>query len=257
VVCVHGLTGSGRDFDELALALVAAGYRVVCPDLAGRGRSDRLLDAEGYALGQYVADVDHVLGSLALGDVVWIGTSLGGLIGMAMAGRPATRIQRLVLNDVGAFVAAEALGRIGQHLGNDPWFADLRAAEAHVRTTRPGAGDLTDAQWRSLSARSVRAAEDGGYRLLYDPRIAIRYRRSATRDVDFWDTWDRITCPVLVLRGVDSDFLDPEVARAMTRRGPRAALVELPGRGHPPPLLDPSDHAPILDWLGPAGRARR
>ena len=251
VVCLHGLTGSGRDFDELAAALVDSGYRVVCPDLAGRGRSERLADPDRYVLGQYVADMEHVLADLELGDVDWIGTSLGGLIGMTLAPRPATRVRRLVLNDVGAFVPAEALRRIGEHLGADPWFASLDDAESYLRHVRAGNGALSGEQWRRLTSRSVRSAENGGFRLLYDPALAIRYRRSAPRDVDVWETWDALTCPVLVLRGADSDFLLPETAQEMTRRGPAAHLIEIEGCGHAPPLMDSTQIESIIDWLGP------
>ncbi len=251
VVCVHGLTGSGRDFDELASTLGDTGYRVVCPDMVGRGRSERLADPEGYVLGQYVADMEHVLGELELGDVDWIGTSLGGLIGMTLAPRPAARIRRLVLNDVGAFVPADALRRIGENLGADPWFEDLDQAERYLRRVRFGVGALTAEMWRRLTERAVRPAESDGYRLLYDPGLAMRYRRSAPRDIDVWETWDTITCPVLVLRGADSGFLLPETAREMTRRGPHVSLVEIEGCGHAPPLMESTQIEWIVDWLGP------
>jgi pimeloyl-ACP methyl ester carboxylesterase len=223
----------------------------VCPDLPGRGRSERLSDPERYVLGQYVSDMEHLLAVLELGDVAWIGTSLGGLIGMTLAPRPATRVRRLVLNDVGPFVPAAALRRIGEHLGTDPWFETLDQAESYLRQVRAGTGELTDDQWRRLTARTVRSAENDGYRLVYDPGIAIRYRRSAPGDVDVWDTWDSVTCPVLVLRGAHSDFLLPETAMEMTRRGPGARLIELDGCGHAPSLMDSSQIESIVDWLGP------
>lgn len=256
VICVHGLTGSGRDFDELAEALVRAGYRVLCPDLVGRGSSQRLADPSAYRLGQYVADLEQLLSALELGDIDWIGTSLGGLVGMTLAARPAARVRRLVLNDVGPWVPAGALARIGEHLGEDPWFEDLDAASAYLRRVRAGSGRLTDVQWRRMTERAVRTAQEGGYRLHYDPSLALRYRATSLRDLDVWDTWEALTCPVLVLRGSESDFLLEETTREMARRGPGATIVEIEGCGHPPPLMDPAQFRPIMEWLGPpAGSA--
>jgi pimeloyl-ACP methyl ester carboxylesterase len=251
VVCVHGLTGNAGDFDELARALAAEGYRVVCPDVVGRGASDWLADPEGYALQQYVADMACLLGRLRTEAVDWIGTSMGGLIGITLAGRAKTPVRRLVINDIGPFVPKAALARLDTHLGTDPSFADLQAAERWLREVRAPFGPLTDDQWHRMTERSVRPA-DGGYRLHYDPRIAVPFARTADRDVDVWPVWDRITCPVLVLRGSDSDLLLPETAAEMATRGPKAQVIELGGCGHAPALQDPAQIDVVVRWLGTA-----
>ncbi len=249
VVCVHGLTGCARDFDVLAAALAGAGYRVVCPDVVGRGDSDRLADPDGYQLKQYVRDMRALLAQLDLRAVDWVGTSMGGLIGMALSGRPDTPIRRLVLNDIGPFVPSAALLRLGEHLGQDPIFPDLVAAEVYLRRTRAPFGPLTDAQWRAMAERTTRRAETGGYRLHYDPAVALRFRESMHEDLDLWRVWDAIECPVVVLRGGHSDLLIDETARQMTKRGPGATLIEFEECGHHPALLERHQNDPIVDWL--------
>jgi pimeloyl-ACP methyl ester carboxylesterase len=198
--------------------------------------------------------MEQLLSALELGDIDWIGTSLGGLVGMTLAARPAAHIRRLVLNDVGPWVPGAALVRIGEHLGRDPSFADLDDAEAYLRRVRSGSGPLTDDQWRRMTTRTVRPAPEGGYRLHYDPSLALRYRDTSLRDLDAWETWDAVTCPVLVLRGGESDFLLAETTREMESRGPGAKVVEVESCGHAPPLMQAAQFAPILDWLGPPGK---
>ena len=249
VVCVHGLTGNARDFDELAGALADAGYRVVCPDVVGRGASDWLADPEGYVLHQYVADMACLVGRLRVEAVDWVGTSMGGLIGMSLAGRPRSPVRRLVVNDIGPFVPTAALRRLEAYLGVDPAFADLEAAERWLREVRAPFGLLSDEQWRRMAERTVRRAEGNGFRLHYDPRIAVPFARTAGRDVDVWDVWDRITCPVLVLRGAESDLLLAATAEEMASRGPKARVVELKGCGHAPALVDAGQIDLVLRWL--------
>lgn len=249
VVCVHGLTGNARDFDQLAPALVEAGHRVVCPDVAGRGESDRLEDPAAYGLRQYAADMAGLLAHLRLDAVDWVGTSMGGLIGMSLAAGRHSPIRRMVINDIGPFVPRAALRRLGDYLGGDPVFPDLDAAVRWLRDVRAPFGPLTDAQWRGMADRTVRRDETGALRLHYDPRIAESFRATAGRDLDFWPMWERIACPVLVLRGEDSDLLLAETAEEMTRRGPRARVVEIAGCGHAPALMDESQVALVVDWL--------
>ncbi|HUF76032.1 MAG TPA: alpha/beta hydrolase [Longimicrobiales bacterium] len=251
VVCVHGLTGNARDFDALAQALVARGHFVVCPDVVGRGASDPLADPEGYGLRQYVADMRCLLEQLDADRVDWVGTSMGGLIGMTVAGASESPVRRLVINDIGPFVPSAALQRLDAHLGTDPSFEDLAAAELWLRQVRAPFGRLSDEQWRQMTERSVR--RDGRrYRLHYDPAVAGPFRRTADRDVDVWETWDLIACPVLVLRGQHSDLLLAETAAEMATRGPKAEVVEVTGCGHAPALLDADQIEPILVWLGAA-----
>ncbi len=251
VVCVHGLTRSGRDFDALAGTLAEQGWRVVCPDVVGRGASDWLADPAGYGYPQMLADATALLARLGVEQVCWVGTSMGGLIGMMLAAQPKTPLRRLVINDVGPFIPKAALARIADYLGQDPIFADLDAAEAYIRQVHAPFGALGDAQWRHLTEHSVRpaAGEKGGLRLRYDPAIARGFA-GEPEDVDLWPVWDAITIPVLVLRGARSDLLLPETAAEMTRRGPKAELVEIPGCGHAPALMDQAQIAIVADWLG-------
>ncbi len=257
VICVHGLTRNSRDFDALAGALAEAGCRVVCPDVVGRGDSGWLADPAGYGLPQYLADMTVLLARLEVAAVDWVGTSMGGLIGMMMAAQPASPqsggpLRRLVLNDVGPFLPKAALERIAGYVGRDPRFADLAAAEAYVRDVHGGFGALDDHQWRHLAETNVVAAEgeeDGALRLRYDPGIGAGFRARPVEDVDLWAVWDRIAAPSLVLRGADSGLLLPETAAEMTRRGPRAEVVEIAGCGHAPALMDSGQIAVVRDWL--------
>lgn len=251
VLCVHGLTGCARDFEALAPALADEGYRVVAVDVAGRGDSDWLDDPKGYVTPQYLADVHELLGHLEVREVDWIGTSMGGVIGMAAAAADDSPVRRLVLNDIGPFIPRAALQRLAAYLREAPVFDDLEAAEARLRETRAPFGDLTDAQWRRMAERSTRPTDDGRCRLHYDPDIAVRFLETADVDTEIWSLWDAIECPVLVLRGEDSDLLLAETATEMQARGPRATVVEVPGCGHNPPLLDPGQIAPVAAWLGP------
>jgi pimeloyl-ACP methyl ester carboxylesterase len=251
LICVHGLTRNGRDFDSLAATLAQQGYRVACPDVVGRGTSDWLADPAGYGYPQMLADAAALVARLGVGQLDWVGTSMGGLTGMMLAAQPKTPIARLVINDVGPFIPKAALARIAGYLGQNPVFPDLAEAEAYIRRVHAPFGALSDAQWRHLTEHSLRpaAGEGGGLRLRYDPAIAQAFA-GEPEDVDLWSLWDAITIPVLLLRGAQSDLLPSETATEMTRRGPRAELVEIPGCGHAPALMDPAQIAIIADWLG-------
>lgn len=252
LVCVHGLTRSSRDFDFLAQAL-AADYRVVCPDVVGRGRSDWLRNPSLYGLPQYCADMTTLLARLNVERVHWVGTSMGGLIGMALASQPETPITRLVLNDVGPVIAAVSLARIGDYLGNAPRFDSIEQAEVFVRLVSATFGSFSDAQWRHLTLHVTRTAADGKVEFAYDPGIAQPFREmqaaSDGKDVELWSLYDGIACPTLLLRGATSDLLTHDAALQMSRRGPRAHLVEVPGVGHAPMLMDESQVAPVRDFL--------
>jgi pimeloyl-ACP methyl ester carboxylesterase len=250
VVCVHGLTRQGRDFDPLAAVLAGRGYRVVCPDLVGRGRSGRLRDPDDYALPQYVVDMTTLVARLGVRHVDWIGTSLGGFIGLIMAGMADSPIRSLLINDIGPFVPWAALRRIGDYLRVAPrGFPDMEAAEAYFREILAPFGALTDAQWRHLTVHSVTPGPSGGLVLHYDPGIAQAFRPGRVYNVSLWSYWDAIACPVLVLRGETSDLLPVGIALEMTRRGPNAGLIEIPGCGHAPALLDDGQIALVSDWL--------
>lgn len=248
-ICVHGLTRTGRDFDRLAEAL-AKDRRVLCPDVAGRGRSDWLATAEAYGYPQYNADMTAVLARSDAERVDWVGTSMGGLIGMMLAAQPGTPIRRLVLNDIGPFVPASALRRLAEYVGGNPHFPTFADAVAYIREVHAPFGALSEAQWRHLAEHAVRADPAGGYRLAYDPKIAAPLADpEAIEDIDLWDLWKAITCPVLVLRGADSDLLTPETARDMAKGRAQVAVREIAGAGHAPALLDDDQIAAVCDWL--------
>ncbi|MEO3429802.1 alpha/beta hydrolase [Pelagibius sp. CAU 1746] len=251
VICLHGLARNARDFEALAAALAAAGRRVVCVDVVGRGDSGWLRDPMDYGYPQYLADTVTLIARLGSRQVDIVGTSMGGLIGMMLAAQPDNPIRRLVVNDVGPFIPKAALLRILDYFGSDPRFADLAEAEAYHRRIYRGFGDLSDDQWRHLTESSLRRAGEG-WRLHYDPRIAEPLRAAEVADVDLWPLWDLVSCPTLVLRGAESDLLLAETAAEMKRRGPRATVIEVPGCGHAPALLDPAQITPLRDWLAEA-----
>lgn len=252
VVCVHGLTRNARDFDALAEAL-PPDCRVVCPDVVGRGCSAWLSDKRLYGFPQYLADMNALLARITAHsppDVVidWVGTSMGGLIGMLLAGQPGAPLRRLVLNDVGPFIPKAALERIGTYVGKVPTFDSLAAAIDWVKLVCAGFGPLTDAQWRHITEHSLRRRDDGRWCMSYDPGIADPFS-GAIQDVELWSVWDRIAVPVLVVRGMESDLLLADTAEQMTRRGPRARLVEFAGVGHAPMLMAEDQIRAVRDFL--------
>ena len=248
LVCAHGLTRNGRDFDDLARAL-ADHYRVICPDVVGRGRSDWLGVKSDYGFPLYVADMITLIARLNVESVHWFGTSMGGLIGMLIASQPHSPIKRLVLNDVGPVVTAASLRRIGQYVGTAPRFPTMAEAEAYIRMVSAPFGPLTDAQWRHLTEYTVRPVE-GGFAMVYDPGIGDVFRNMPILlDVDWWDTYERIRCPTLALRGAESDLLEHETLVAMSKRGPKAGIVEFPGVGHAPMLMDEGQISVVREFL--------
>jgi pimeloyl-ACP methyl ester carboxylesterase len=247
LVCVHGLTRNGRDFDAIAEAM-SSRYRVVCPDMPGRGQSDWLANSQEYGFPLYLADCVALIARLDVESVDWIGTSMGALIGMMLAAQPGSPIRRLVLNDAGAVVAGEGLNRIGTYLGEDPTFESLEAMEAAVRSNNEPFGRLTDAQWRKLTVDSARR-KPGGYGFAYDPRLGDPFKAGPVGDVDLWAIWDAVRSPTLLLRGERSDVLPRETAEAMTARGPKARLVEFASIGHAPQLLSDDQIGVVKDFL--------
>jgi pimeloyl-ACP methyl ester carboxylesterase len=256
VVCVHGLTRQGRDFDRLALALAERGFRVVCPDLAGRGRSDWLDNPDDYNLPQYVMDMTVLIGRLGVSSIHWVGTSLGALVGMVMAGQNPSPIRNLVVNDIGPTLSWSALTRIGAYLSQQPrTFPDLASARRYFREALLPYGPLSDADWLHLTEHSVKELADGRHALLCDPAIAHAFRPIWANALDLWRYWEAIRAPVLILRGEHSDMLPRETAEAMIRRGTKAELMELPNCGHAPALLDTMQVNLVADWLTRAAYA--
>lgn len=250
LICVHGLTRSSRDFDSLARALCGR-YRVVCPDVVGRGDSDWLADGKLYQVPLYVQDMVTLIARLDVERVRWVGTSLGGLVGMALAAHKDSPVAKLVLNDAGPVIAKIALERIGQYLGADPRFPTVEAAEQIVRRVSAPFGPHSDAEWRFLTETVLRQNADGSWRFHYDPKIAEAYRTSVPveGDIELWPMWEALACPTLVLRGAQSDLLSRETAQAMTQRGPKAKLVEFAGVGHAPTLMHDDQIAAVRDFL--------
>jgi len=252
VICVHGLTRNSRDFDDLARAL-APDFRVVCPDIAGRGRSDWLYAKEDYGYPQYCADMTALIARVTAGGkprrIHWVGSSMGGIIGMLLASRPNSPIVRLVLNDVGTVIPKAALERIGAYVGQDPRFRTIEELEAMLRIVCAPFGPLTDAQWRHLAETGAKQHDDGSWGLRYDPGIAIPFLKGPLADVDLWLYWDTVACPTLLLRGAQSDLLLKDNAVAMTQRGPRPRLVEFEGIGHAPMLMAGEQIQVVRDFL--------
>jgi len=253
VVCVHGLSRQGRDFDVLARALVArsAGpLRVVCPDVVGRGRSDWLREPAGYQIPGYVGDMLALLaqlhGQAPIATLDWVGTSMGGLIGMGVAGTPGlplpAPVRRLLLNDVGPSIRWEALQRIGTYLGQTGRFESVQQAADAMWAISTSFGPHTPGQWLALSQAMVRPLPEGGLTLHYDPAIAVPFRSLTEQDARqgeaaLWQLYDAIGARVLLTRGAQSDLLSRETALAMTQRGPRARLLEFEGVGHAPTFV--------------------
>lgn len=243
LICVHGVTRVSDDFDNMARALCRE-YRVICPDIAGRGRSDRLQDPKHYQIPQYVGDMVTLLARVNAETVHWFGTSMGGLIGMALASLKDSPIRKLVLNDVGPTLNAAAIKRIGEYIGQEVRFASFEEALRYIKDISLPFGPHTDEEWRKLAADVVRQDKDGQWVKHYDVGLAEPFKNATPESAKqaeaiLWMTYDAISCPTLLVRGAESDLLTAEVAREMTTRGPKARLVEFPGVGHAPTFIRP------------------
>jgi pimeloyl-ACP methyl ester carboxylesterase len=247
VICVHGVGRNARDFDDLAAAL-AGTRRVLCVDMPGRGRSAWLADPNDYVFATYLTVLTALIARSGAETVGWVGTSMGGLLGIMMAAQPQTPVAKLVVNDVGPTIEPAALERIRGYFGLDPTFATYDEIARYIRTVSAPFGPLTDAQWERLTVSNVRNRADGRWGLAYDPGIAVPFRAAAAPP-DLWPLWDAIRCPTLVLRGKESDLLSAETAAAMTARGPRPTLIEFAGVGHAPMLLSTEQIAPVVGFL--------
>ncbi|RIX45625.1 MAG: alpha/beta hydrolase [Rhodocyclales bacterium GT-UBC] len=249
LVCVHGLTRNGRDFDALARAM-SAHYRVICPDVVGRGQSGRLRNPAFYTIPQYVGDMVTLIARLNVESVHWVGTSMGGLIGMGLASQDSTPIQKMLLNDVGPLITAESLNRIGAYVGTDPTWNSFDEALAYVKMVSAPFGQLAEGQWRHLTESSVARRPDGRWGFLYDPQIAAAFQAAfVDQDVNLWPIYDAIRCPTLVLRGAESDLLTRDTWLEMGRRGPQAKLAEVAGVGHAPMFMTEEQISIARDFL--------
>ena len=253
LVCAHGLSRQGRDFDTLARDLMRE-YRVICPDVVGRGRSDRLADPMGYGIPTYVADMVTLVARLDVPQIDWLGTSMGGLIGLGLASLPNSPVRKLILNDVGPTIEPAAIARIASYLGQPLVWKTVEEAAAALWSISKGFGTFTEAQWLELTRPQLVAAPAGGYMSHYDPAIAAPVRAMTPEmakagEALLWQSYDRITAPTLLVRGANSDLLSPATARAMTERGPRARLVEFAGVGHAPMFIADEQRAAVRHFL--------
>lgn len=249
IFCLHGLTRNSHDFDALAHKL-GQKRRVVCPDTVGRGKSDWLPDHEDYQMQQYNMDFTVLAASIGCEQFDLIGTSLGGMMGMVLAGMKNSPIRRLVINDIAPEVPHTAMSRLGSYLHLDPEFQNLEEVEAHLRKTLSPFNPMKDEDWQHLAQTSTRQTESG-YKLAFDPDISNTYGRRYWYLMYFnlWKYWVRIKCPVLILRGKDSDFLSEHLLDRMLRKLPQAEAIEFENTGHTPTLNAPEQIDPILKWL--------
>jgi pimeloyl-ACP methyl ester carboxylesterase len=278
VLCVHGLSRNSRDFDRIAAALEGR-QRVICMDVIGRGESDWLVDKSGYSFSTYLSDAAALIarvttpiadglleslqarlrGSRGVAKLDWIGTSMGGLIGMLLAAKAGSPIRRLVMNDVGPFVPWNALIRLKGHIGGETSFGTYGEVERHVQKAYESCGPLDEAFLAHLATHAAVQGEDGCYRLRYDPAISrglpvhrdpeLPIGPEFLRGIDLWAIWDAVRCPVLVLRGAESEVLPQETVQEMQRRKPNVKVVEFPGVGHVPALASPEQIDVVRDFL--------
>ena len=249
IICVHGLTRNSRDFDHLADALVDQ-YKVISIDVPGRGESHWLDNANDYNYPTYCTVILGLLSHLNIDKVDWIGTSMGGIIGMTIAALPGNPIQRMVINDVGPFLPKQALQRINSYLSMEFKFATLDELESHLRFVHQPFGPLTVDQWHHMAEHSAVQKSPGEWRLKYDPAIVTPFKKLVDEDIAFWEIWDALTCPVLLLRGETSDILLSETAAEMLTRGPKTTLNEFAGVGHAPALMAENQVSVVAKWLG-------
>jgi len=253
LICVHGLTRVADDFDALAMALCHE-YRVICPDVVGRGFSGRLRNPAHYQLPQYVSDMVTLLARVNAETVDWFGTSMGGLIGMGLASLADNPVRKLVLNDVGPNLNPEALVRIGEYVGQEVRFSTFNEALAYIKTISLSFGAHTDQQWDKLARDVLRQYPDGTWRKHYDLGLAEPFKATTPEmavagQAMLWVAYDAISCETLLIRGERSDLLSRETALEMTQRGPKATLKEIPDVGHAPTFVDDAQIALVKDFL--------
>ena len=257
IVCVHGLTGNARDFDYLAEHLVKRGYRVIAVTLPGRGNSDFLSDPLDYNYSQYIKDIFGVLKAEDLdqaGSIDWIGISLGGLLGIQIAGMDNTPVKRLIINDVGPVVPKAALDFIYKVIKEPYYFEDVAALEKRMRATRGLTwGPVTNEQWEHMATHNHKVIKDadGQSRVTYayDPKISVVFEDAPIGDVDLWEMWAKITCPILVIHGKKSQLLTKKIIKVMHKTGIAFDLITLKKCGHAPSLMAPSQIEMIEEWL--------
>jgi pimeloyl-ACP methyl ester carboxylesterase len=248
LICSHGLTRNKHDFDVLANVL-SKSHRVICFDLPGRGESSWLTNKMAYDYNQYTVDALMVIARTGVEKVNWFGTSMGGLLGMALASLPDSPIKTLITNDVGPYIPKEALISIAEYVGQQPSFGSTEELGQYMRTVYAGFGDLTDEQWGNMLTYGQRTLDNGQFTLNYDPDISKVFMDKAIADIDLWPVWGAIQQPTLIIRGENSDLLMSETAEKMTMTGPKAELISIPNTAHAPALMNETDIQLVSDWL--------
>ncbi|MBH68630.1 MAG: alpha/beta hydrolase [Rhodospirillaceae bacterium] len=243
LMCVHGLTRQSRDFDYFADSL-SDSFRIIEVDLVGHGKSGWLANKQGYTIENYMRHIDGLMGYRGISQMDWLGTFTGGVMGILLASREDTPIRRLILNDIGAYVSAASIKKFLNMLGPRPVFNNLGETEKYFRKVYSGIGVVDDSKWSHFIIHSIIREPDRSYSLHYDPEVL-----SELEPIDVWDAYDKIKCPVLLLRGEESELLDRGAAESMMRRGPKARLVELSECGHAPSLMTEDQISVIRDWL--------
>lgn len=249
MVCVHGVTRNAHDFDFFAQTM-HENHHLICPDVVGRGESDHLINGQGYDYLQYNADMNALLARIDKPKVDWLGTSMGGIIGMVLASLPQTPIKRLILNDIGPEITRDSLTMIGEYIGRAPDFRSRAKLKEYIRNIYTEFHPMSEDDWDAMAETSTVRTKTGKYKLRLDPAIGDAFRESISLfDIDMWDTWQAIHCPILILRGKESSFFSKEVADKMVATNPDATLVELEGAGHTPTLRNDAQVNVIRDWL--------
>lgn len=266
IICVHGLTRNRHDFDSLASYLSEHEYHVFCPDIVGRGDSDWLKNPLHYTYEQYIADVNVMIARINADQINWIGTSMGGLLGMILASLPKSPIRCLVLNDIGPQIPSQGLARLSKYAGQDPSFSSIEEAKSYFKMIYADFGDLNNEQWLHLTENSIREIAQGRYTTKLDQGIKVMPAKSKIAwrvllhplkalegtlfDMNLWDIWRKVSCPVLVIHGTHSDILLLETIQKMQQTHPNVEVIEVPNAGHAPALLDPKHQDLIYQWLG-------
>lgn len=265
VLCVHGYTRNGRDFDALASFLGIKGRHIFCPDVVGRGDSSWFKQAHHYNFNQYVADMNNLIARTRAQQIDWIGTSMGGMIGMMMAALPNSPIQRLILNDIGPQIPLHGLRKLANNIGNDPEFKSVEEAKQHFKKNYTQFGILSEKQWDTFTEHSIEQHATNVFRAKIDPRIRnpkstgqivtdfFHHPHKALEgilfDIDLWSIWNKIHCPVLVIHGAHSELLTPEIIKKMIRTHANTEVYTIADAGHAPALLDVTNHETIDHWL--------
>lgn len=249
IICAHGLTRNGRDFDYLAQRL-EKDYRVICPDFPGRGESDWLTIKNNYDYSYYLQAFSILIARLNCQQLTWLGTSMGGMAGMLMAATPNNPINRLILNDIGPEIPAQAISTIAKYVGKQTEFSSIKALKEYLKVIHSGFGELTEAEWQHLADHSYHTLKNGHLALAYDPEIIRSFKAQADKGVDIslWSIWHAISCPILVIRGLESPLLSSATADKM-RQHSETTLIELPNTGHAPALMASEQIELIYNWL--------